>query len=313
MKTYFIVNPKAGQGMGDESFEKQIADTAKKMKRDVIIYSTKEIGDAEYYVRQVLKGDEKKEDILFIACGGDGTLNEVLNGTYGFDNAVIGDMPIGTGNDFARNFRTKDSFLDIEKQFLGKIIKCDALKFSGVIDGEYKERLCANMFNIGFDCNVVDMTAKIKRKPFIKGSLAYMLSILIVLIKKHGAELKIEVDGKKIHEGKLLLTSIANGSFCGGGIKSNPYADVMDGKIDISVVLDTSRLRLMDLLPKYIKGTHLESPKTDKLVNNLKGEKIVITPLTKSTKLCIDGELADAETMNFEIMPGAFRFLVPEE
>ena len=78
------------------------------------------------------------------------------------------------------------------------------------------------MFNIGFDCNVADMTAKMKKKPLISGSMAYLFSIFAILIKKKGANLKIELDDIVKYEGPLLLTSLANGCFCGGGIKSNP-------------------------------------------------------------------------------------------
>ncbi len=84
------------------------------------------------------------------------------------------------------------------------------------------------MFNIGFDCNVADMTANMKKKPFISGSLAYLLSIFVMLIKKKGAKLLIELDGEKKYCGPLL-TSLANGSYCGGGIKSNPLVSIKDG------------------------------------------------------------------------------------
>lgn len=313
MKTYFIVNPKAGQGIGDQGFQRKIEETSKALGRDVEIYSTEGIGCGENFVRTALRNAHTQEEIAFIACGGDGTLNEVLNGTYGYENAIVGEIPIGTGNDFIRNFSTKDVFLDIKRHFSGEVIVCDAIEISGVLDGKYTKRLCANMFNIGFDCNVVDMTTKIKKKPFIKGSMAYILSIFIVLIKKHGANVKIQVDGEEIHNGNILLTSIANGSYCGGGVKSNPYAKVMDGKIDLSVVKDVSRLRLINLFPKYRKGTHMDNEKAKRLVKNLKGEEIIITPLTKTTKLCIDGELYDAEEMSFKIVPRAFKFLVPKK
>ena len=76
------------------------------------------------------------------------------------------------------------------------------------------------MFNIGFDCNVVDLTAKLKTYPLLAGSMAYLMAVLCILIRKKGADLRVELDGEVYEDGPVLLTALANGSFCGGGVKS---------------------------------------------------------------------------------------------
>ena len=310
MRFVFVINPAAGKGEVTNSLQDRFIRAADRARVHSYIYMTKGIGDAENFVRETLKANPDKQ-ICFIACGGDGTFNEVLNGCVGNDNAICTVYPMGTGNDFVRNFPEAGDFRSLDALFSGRVIKCDAIEYSGVIDGEFRTRYCGNMFNIGFDCNVVDKTAELKKRPHVAGSAAYLLGVAYTLIKKNGADLTITADGKVLCDGPILLTSIANGSYCGGGVRSNPYADVQDGKIDISVINDLGRLRFISLFPKYQKGTHLDTPKTKDLIQNMKAEEITIIPRKGSMRLCTDGEVTTAEGIIFRIQPGAFNLLVP--
>lgn len=309
MKTVFIVNPKAGQGKNIDSIIERIKQTAEKLKAETYIYVTQAVGDAERFVREYCKTNGAAR---FIACGGDGTLSEVLNGVVDTKETEIGVFPLGTGNDFCRNFETESGFENIESQISSACVKCDVIKYKTVVNGEEKSGYCVNMFNIGFDCNVADMTAKMKEKPFISGSVAYLLSIFAILIKKKGANLKIELDGQTKHTGPLLLTSIANGSYCGGGVKSNPIAQVQDGFININIVNNVSRFKFIKLLPYYMKGTFLKLRGIDKVISSVKCKKIIITPLDGKMRLCNDGEISDAGRTEFEIVHDAINFVVPQ-
>ena len=305
MKTIFIVNPCAGQG----NKVKTLIDKIKRIcKSDGEVYLTKAIGDATVYIKEYIKNHGPAR---FIACGGDGTFNEVLNGIEGCDDAQIGIIPIGTGNDFCRNFES--SFENISGQLEGRIVKCDAIKYTTLNDKGEVSGYCANMFNIGFDCNVADMTARMKSKPMISGSMAYFVSILANLISKKGANLKIEIDGEIKHYGKLLLTSVANGCYCGGGIKSNPLASICDGTININIIKDVPRLKFLRLLPYYMKGNFLGIKNIGKVILSTNCRKIVITPLEGTMRLCIDGEIIDAGKTTFEICPGVFNFIIPSK
>lgn len=309
MKTIFIVNPKAGQGKNAQLIISKINSAIKKLKADAEIYVTKCIGDAEWFVKNFC---ERFGNARFIACGGDGTLSEVLNGAIGYQGVEIGVIPNGTGNDFCRNFDCDCNFQDIASQITEHSIECDAIRYTAEFDGTQKRGYAVNMFNIGFDCNVADLTQEMKQKPFISGSLAYFVSIFITLIKKKGADLKIEIDGKIAHNGKLLLTSLANGSFCGGGIKSNPLASIRDGLININIIKNVSRLKFISLLPSYMKGTVLDISGIEKYITSQKCRKVTITPKSGKMRLCIDGEITDAEKTHFEIVHNAFRFVVPK-
>ena len=295
METIFIVNPTAGQGKAEKIIQKIKSTGAK-------FYITKSVGDAERYVREMCSDGSP---IRFISCGGDGTFNEVLNGAAGSKNAEIGIVPIGTGNDFCRNFDC--DFNDLEALTNADTIKCDAIRYTtGGIT-----RYCANMFNIGFDCNVADLTNQMKKKPFISGPLAYFISILLVLIKKKGADLKISVDGVDVYNGPLLLTSLANGKFCGGGIMSNPTALISDGEMDINIIKNVGRLKLLTILPSYMKGTHMRIKNIEKIIHNQSCKKVVISPNSPSFRICCDGEIQDACDITFEIVPEAFNFVLP--
>ncbi|MBR2404053.1 MAG: YegS/Rv2252/BmrU family lipid kinase [Clostridia bacterium] len=308
MKTIFIINPQAGKGNDIAKLIDSIESIAAKLNADASFYVTEAPGDGEHFVRQYCK---EHGSARFIACGGDGTLGEVLGGIIGFDGSEAGVLPMGTGNDFCRNFGSGACFESIAMQLTGTSVKCDAIHYRTCIDGKIKEGYCANMFNIGFDCAVADKTTEIKTKTFASGSMAYFLSIIVTLIKKKGTNIKIELDGRLCHDGELLLTSVANGCFCGGGIKSNPLARVNDGLININIIKNMSHLKFISLLPYYMKGSFIGLKRAADVITSQKCKKVTITPNDGKIRLCIDGEIIDAGKTEFEVVHDAFNFVVP--
>ena len=309
MKTIFLINAKAGRCKKTEEFIKSVENASKKVNRECLVYFTQAKGDACRFVREYcLKNGVGR----FIACGGDGTLSEVVNGVIGFDDAEVGVIPMGTGNDFCRNFDNDCDFNDLFLQITGDSIMCDAIRYTTEVNNVKKSGYCANMFNIGFDCNVADATNTIKKRRFISGSLAYIISIFINLVKKKGADLEIAIDEKTVHSGKLLLTSVANGSYCGGGIMSNPKATVSDGFINIDIIKDVSRRRFISLLPSYMKGTFMDIPGIEEIAVSEKCKKVRLVPRKGKMRICNDGEIIDAGKTEFEIVHNAYRFVVPK-
>ncbi len=318
MRNIFIVNPKAGQGKGDEKFTEKLKAAGKRNGKNIEIYTTAGIGDAEVLVAQLAaerdENGNSDEQLRIFACGGDGTLNEVLNGVLksGAKNLAIGVIPIGTGNDFCRNFSAPEVFMDLDAQLNASEFECDAIRYSGMLAGSPQTRYCCNMFNVGFDCNVVDLTAKMKTYPLIAGPMAYLLSVFAIFVKKEGANLKIEAEGEVVHDGQLLLTAAANGSFYGGGVKCAPEAKLNDGLLDVNIVTDMPRMKFLKLFPHYAKGTHLEVPGIESVLYTAKVKKFAITPNEDTMRLCTDGEITDAGRVEAEVMPKAFTFLVPK-
>lgn len=312
MRHIFVMNPNAGKRGRLEQMKQQIYDAGRKQNCIVEIYETIAPGDGERFVRETCELKAPEEVIRFYACGGDGAVHEIANGIYGFQNVEMGCIPMGTGNDYIRNYGTEKQFLDIEAQLQGAAVDSDLIRYVEYLDGMAKvPRYCINMFNIGFDCNVVDQTAQVKKWPLIKGSLAYIISVGIMLVRKKGANLRVEYEDGHVFDGKMLLIAVANGCYCGGGVKGIPLSVLDDGLMDVSLVRDIPRRLFLNLFPKYSKGTHLEDKKIKTLLDYDKCERLSITANGKPMRLCTDGEITDAEKVTFEIIPRAIRFSVP--
>lgn len=314
MKHIFIINPIAGRKKKSEKFINNIIQTSESLGIDYQLYFTKGRGDGGKFARECcIKYSDENVPLRIYGCGGDGTVNELANGTYGYDNVEIGIIPMGTGNDYIRNYGTVKEFRNIRNQILGKSQYSDLIRYKAYCNNDVIEAYCANMFNIGFDCNVADLTETVKQLPLIKGPMAYLISVAIILIKKKGANLKIEFEDGRVKDGKLLLTSIANGCYCGGGVKGAPYSKLDDGLMDVTVIEDISRMFFISMFPSYSKGTHLEKKKVKEggMIKCTKEKTLTITARDEYLKLCTDGEISIHEKLEFSMVSEGFRFIVP--
>lgn len=314
LKYFFIINPNSGKKKKQDRMMAELEAAAAEKGISYEIYRTEYAKDGERYVRELCeKYAGSGESLRIYACGGDGTVNEVVNGAIGYDNVEIGAIPLGTGNDYIRNYGDAADFLDMKRQLAGHAVYSDAIRYRAEYDGAVTEGYCANMFNIGFDCNVVDMTSRVKEWPFIGGSLAYLVSVAIILIKKKGADLCIEYEDGTVVDGRILLIAIANGCFCGGGVKGVPLCQLDDGFMDVSVVSNISRRLFIMLFPSYSKGTHLEKKRLVErdLIRYTKERTLTVTANGESLRLCTDGEITTQKRIEFTMVKDAFRFIVP--
>lgn len=314
MKHIFIMNPASGSVSRRDRLVESINAAVKEVGADHKIYFTKHQGDCHRYVGEICsKYEAESRPVRIYGCGGDGTVNEVVNGAYGYENVELGIIPMGTGNDYIRNYGEVSDFRDIRRQLAGTSVYSDAIRYRAEYKGVVTEGYCANMFNIGFDCNVVDLTARVKRWPFISGSLAYLVSVVIMLVKKKGADIRIEYSDGHVKDGKILLTAVANGCYCGGGVKGVPYCDLNDGLMDVSVINDISRNFFIRVFPSYAKGTHPEKKSMikKKVLEYTKEKTLTITANGESLRLCTDGEITTQKRIEFSAVKDAFRFIVP--
>ena len=303
MKHIFIINPAAGKGVAQKGLEAQIESAAADCGADYEIYKTTDVGDAELYVRAFCKRSNG-EAVRFYACGGDGTMNEVFNGAAGFPFAEVAVVPVGTGNDFVKNFGNAESFLDIPAQMRGKAIAIDSMKIG--------DRYAVNMINMGFDCSVVETVAKIKRHPFITSGLAYIIGVVIEFAKMPVVKMKnLVIDGKKIDRDELQLCAFAGGGFYGGGFHNAPKARLNDGKIDVCYVNKVSRLQFINMIGSYKKGTYLENKRIMRVATYHNCLSAYID-FESERSVCIDGEIHQMKELCIEIMPKMFRFALPE-
>lgn len=308
MKHIFILNPAAGKGKSEKKYLPLIHDVAREMKVDYEIHRTINIGDGERYTRQRCENRSSETELLrFYACGGDGTLNEVANGAYGFKNVEIAFIPAGTGNDFARNFEKKKGFLDIKSQILGKGIAVDLLRYT--LDDQ-PARYCINMLNIGFDCHVVIKMDELRKYPFIAGTSAYISGVGLVLLKKKTLDLTISMDDGEKFSGSFLMMAAGNGKYSGGGFKGLPEASVDDGRMDISIIKDITRRELMGLIGHYKKGTHLETKLGQRIVDYKQCRTLYVEDEINFC-IAIDGETAQTKKLFVEVEPKGIVFSVP--
>lgn len=329
MKHVFIMNPESGKVRNRERLIVEIRKAAKELGADYEIYFTTGKGDGGAYARalceryckdsgedvsEVSWNETKPARLRIYGCGGDGTINELVNGCFGYAGVEIGAIPMGTGNDYIRNYGKAADFKNIRRQMRGRSVSSDLIGFHAVYNKNITEGYCANMFNIGFDCNVVDLTSRVKRWPLVGGSLAYLISVFLILIRKKGADLRIEYADGRVLDGKILLIAIANGCYCGGGVKGVPYCKLDDGLMDVSVVNNISRTSFISLFPSYAKGTHMQRYKiqAQKIIQYSKETSLKITANRESLRLCTDGEITTQKTVEFSIVPNGFRFVVPE-
>jgi len=314
MDNVFIINPAAGQGDKVKWLSGEIDRVSSMTGQSCRVEYTRAVGTGEIQARQLaekLNGVEAR----FFACGGDGTLNEVANGIYGFVNIELGCVPIGTGNDYIRNFGSRDIFMDIAAQINGTSKTVDLIRYRGKINDVEKDRYCINMVNIGFDSNIVECAGRMKKKPLVAGTGAYLLAVVDILAKKKGVMLKIENgDGEVLADGQLLLCAIAKGMYCGGGFKGVPHAFVDDGLMAINVVRDMNRRKIMGFLPKYRNGTHVNARGADEIIIMKKTDKLTVTPLEDDCIISFDGEIEFGNgPIVFTSEPKAVRFIIPEK
>lgn len=315
MKHYFFVNPAAGTGKNVDGLISRIDEAFSDLvDHEHRICLTDSVGAGERQAREIADGLAEGEEARFYACGGDGTVNEIANAVIGHPGAALGIIPIGTGNDTVRNFPEAGDFLDIRSQIGGSTVKIDAMRYEGIVDGREQSRYCINMFNIGFDCNVVELTGRLKQKPLISGSAAYLMAVFGVLARKKGTSLTITDGGSVWREGPMLLCSISNGSYCGGGIYSSPQARMDDGLFDICVINDVSRMKFISTFPKYKNGTHLDMKGADEILDVRRSTDVTIKPYgMKDLFICVDGEIQLTTGIRVTMCPGALNFVVPKK
>ena len=296
MQHIFILNPAAGQADSTASLTQKIR---QHYGEDALIYETRGVGDATAFVREYAS-THTGTPLRFYACGGDGTFSEVAGGAVGFDHVAVGLVPVGTGNDFVRNFEHSENFLSLAHQKNGQEITIDLLRCN--------DRYCVNMLNTGFDCEVVGKMQEIKRR--VPPGMAYALGVLIELIKKPCATMTVTADGQLVESGKLLLCAVANGGFYGGGYHPLPYASPADGWIDVCLVSNVTRLRFVSLIGKYKKGTHI-IPQTRKIIKLLRCRSLCLE-FPEERRVSIDGELVLMKRCEIEVLPQAMRLVLPE-
>ncbi len=242
----------------------------------------------------------EKYDIV-IAVGGDGTVNEVLNGLmeYKGERPILGVLPNGTGNDFVRGADQQLSFKDLPAAIKEKRIeKIDVIKTSFSDSNRY----FLNIADIGFGGKVVQVLDK--QRKYIGGKASYAIAILRAFMGYRRPELEISA-GEFKYAGSVLMVAICNGRIFGDGLTINPFAKINDGKLSITLL---GRVTIFD----YLKN--LKNLKAGKVINHpeaiyLDAEEITVRVVIGEAVGEMDGEYFPEGTCNMIVLPSVIKLL----
>lgn len=296
MRHVFIINPMAGKRDSVRKLLEQLRTVFPKDGYEA--YPTTAAGDAR---QLALEAAQPGDAVRIYACGGDGTLNEVVNGAAGFDNAAITNIPLGTGNDFIRIFGkdARQGFSDVAALKEGPWAPMDLIDCNGFLG---LNTVCA-----GVDARVCDSVDKYKRLPLINGTGAYVMSLVENLCR--GVKKPMVVDMGPIHyAGPTAILCVCNGRYYGGGFYPVPEAMPDDGTLDMLLIGDLTATQLAKYIGKYSSGRYKDCP--PELVKSWHGDKVVISS-TQDIVAAVDGEVIRAREFTIRLSEKKINFFWP--
>ena len=287
-----IVNPIAGKGKSMVNLDK-----AKKLfgerGLEYCVHKTEKIGDATEITKELTS---KGEEVVLAVFGGDGTFNEVLNGVADFEKTTIGFVPSGTGNDYVRATDIpSDPSQAIERIINGKTGYTDFIQM--------ENKRCLNVAGGGMD---TDTLVKYEEIKILKGKVKYYVALLSVLCKCKFHKVRISIDGGAPAEKSVFMIGIANGIYIGGGMPISPHSDVNDGKLNVVIVNEIKKRKVLPLLIKFLQGgKHInESCVEEYLCDSVKLEML------DECRVQADGEILADQTVDCHIVHETLRVFI---
>lgn len=305
MKHIFVINPMAGPVDAHSKIEKEINE----LNIDNIIHVTTGPKDAIKFVKNYIN-KHPDEEMRFYACGGDGTVNEVVTGMVGADTSKVSlaVYPIGSGNDYIKVYGGEKRFNDLKKLISAETHLVDLME---VNDGKVGYSL--NIINFGFDCNVLKVMEKIKRNKNTTKEKAYTKAVFSCLIGSRKNPGKLICDDEVLCDDKFLLCSIANGQYYGSQFNPAPYSVNDDGLMDVCIFRPVSVLTFLMLIGIYKKGKHLENKWASKLLKYRRTGGLIEIEGPEGFCISLDGELHYGTHFRVKNLKHAISFVVPKE
>lgn len=300
MKHLFIVNPVAGGKKNHyEDVIRQIDSVMMDSSETYEVYVTKTPMDA---VHKIHKEAVHPEPLRVYACGGDGTLNECVNGAAGNPHVAVTHYPCGTGNDFVKMFGDANEklFRDLKALIHGTERPIDIIDCNG--------RLGVNICSVGIDARIGADVHKYSAMPIIGGATGYLVSMVVNLIRGVNQRFKITTDGLRL-DASFALVCACNGRFYGGGFNPVPEAMPDDGIIEFLIVAEASRLKFISVVGKYAKGRYKE---INEIITHIRGNNMRIES-EKELVVNIDGEVIYAKDVYFKMIAGGVNFFFPSD
>lgn len=243
---------------------------------------------------------------MIIAAGGDGTLNEVVNGIIlsgAASETSLGILNTGTGCDFAR-------FLGIPRDYRRaseRLARCRTVKVDvGVVDHQLEGRTATRYFisaaGLGFDGKVVETAAK--GPGFVRGAIPYFWGVLHSLSVYRNKDVRLRLDDST-EDIRILSVIVANGGSYAAGMRIAPGASLQDGLFEVMIVGDVSKLELLQALPRIYRGTHIGHPKI-----RIEKASVVAIDCPEEILIQADGELVGEGPAQFRVLPLALNLVL---
>ncbi len=305
MKTCVVLNPAAGRGTaGRRRGELEAALRATGL--DYSLVTTHARGGATELTFQALgHGCEQ-----VVAVGGDGTINEVVNGifgsrTRGLGDAALGIIPLGTGSDFVRELAglsSGDLVSASRRIAAGQTRPVDLGQVRIKAGTQEFERVFVNGLGAGIDAQVAVEVGKI---PWLTGLAAYMLASLRALARYRPGLMTVRYDGKELRK-KLYFATLGNGRYQGGGFMMTPAGKIDDGMLDLCAVESLRPDQVLRYYPKLLNGSHVKLS----VVTTARVRQVTISSAVPFP-VATDGEViaTDAVYVSVKTLPGALRLL----
>ena len=289
----FVVNGRADKGFIMDELQPQLKDVSIEYE----IYKTVGEGDATRFVR-IYCDFHQKDEVCFVACGGTGTLSEVVNGVVGSTNKRVALLAYGSGNNFTLHFPGRD-FRSLKDIIEGEAVQSDVLK----CNNDYS----INVINMGFDSMAAHFGAQYilrgKDKPYLRGTVR---SVFFNRFNNY----RIIADGVKMSRGTTMFCTIANASHYGQNYKCAPNARIDDGFAEVGVTRSTSLLTFVLMYPHFKIGEHVTNAFCRRHMKFMRARHIEVS--SKSLiYLCVDGEIVASRRFEIDVIDKAVTLQLP--
>lgn len=237
-----------------------------------------------------------------IACGGDGTVHQVLQ-AVAHSGALMSVIPAGTGNDIARTLGIRGKARDQWLNRLSELIRSGQeshVDLSRITHGD-RTVWSLGVISAGFDSAVNERADRMGR---LRGTPRYVAALLAELGSFRMREYELVVDGVQ-HSGPALLIAVGNGESYGGGMRICPSADMRDGLLDVTWIDPAPRRTVLRVFPRIYSGDHVRHP----LVRTFRGREISI--VSTGAMVYADGERVGEGPVSIRVIPDALRILRP--
>ena len=293
-----VVNPTAGGGRTERRWP-EVRDALTQAGLDFDWVSTRAAGDGVALARAGVRSGHD----LVVAVGGDGTVNEVVNGVTGDDGrpqATTGAVLTGRGRDACRNFGVPTAISGAVDALVTGVEATFDLGLVTWADG--RRRYFLGAAGAGFDAAVAVRAASIGAR----GTLPYLFAVLATVSTSHPRDATVTTDGAPMWRAPLTAAIVANARHFGGGMRIAPHANPADGALDLVVLGALGRLEMVRWLPTIYWGGHLSNPR----VSTRRATMITLdAPLSLPTQL--DGEVGGTTPVTIAVAPRALRLRLP--